>query len=213
MQLDRLLTCIAAASGLALAVVPALIVPVPAQAQSSAPASPSTGKGMKLLKLSVTGNQRVSTADIDSAMTVSVGQRVTRADLQANLNAIIGVYRKANVGASFKQKMTIPHPGQVLLTYMIEEQAAEAPQAAAVLRVDKVTFEGNKQIKSEAIQSVIMLRPGDPVDEKAVSANMQAILALYKKAGTGVQITPNATYPQPNHAIVDYQIVEKAAPE
>ncbi len=180
-------------------------------ADSAAPGVAQKGGSMRLLKLSVTGNQRVSIADIDSAMTISVGQRVTRADLAANLNAIVSVYRRANVGAGFKQKMTIPRPGQVLVAYMIEEQAAPGPQAPAVLHVDRVTFEGNKQIHSEAIQSAITLKPGDTVDTGKVSANMQAILALYKKAGVGAQITPSATYPQANHAVIDYRIEEKAA--
>ncbi len=210
---------VAIACGLSLAaaavLMPATGRPALAQGSSAADAA-STGEaqkghGMKLLKVSVTGNQRVSTAAIESAMTISVGQRVTRADLAANLNAIVDVYRKANVGAGFKQRMTIPHPGQVLVAYMIDEQAAPSPQAAAVLRVDRVTFEGNKQVHSDAIQSAITLKPGDTVDTAKVSANMQAILALYKKAGVGAQITPSATYPQPNHAVVDYKIEEKAA--
>ncbi len=199
-----MLVRIALASGLALASVPALICPPPAAAQT-------VGKGMKLLKLSVTGNKQVPTASIDSAMTISVGQKVTRADLAANLNAIIDVYRRANVGAGFKQKMTIPRPGQVLVEYMIEEQAAPPAQAPAVLRADKVTFEGNKQVKSDAIASVITIQPGAKLDEAMVSSNMQAILALYKKANVGVEITPSASYPQPNHAIVDYRIQEKAS--
>lgn len=205
---DRLLVRIMLASALALVAQPVSQVglTVSARAQGTA----TTGKGMKLLKITVTGNRRVSTADINSAMTISIGQTVKRADLQSNLNAILDVYRKANVGASFKQKMTIPRPGQVLVAYMIEEQAAPPAQAAAVLRADRVTFEGNKQITSGAIQSVITIKPGDPVDEAKVSTNMQAIMALYKKAGIGVQITPGATYPQPNHAIVDYRIQEKA---
>ena len=199
-----MLVRIALISGLALATLPALIHPAPASAQTS-------GKGMKLLKLSVTGNKQVPTAALDSAMTISVGQKVTRADLAANLNAIIDVYRKANVGAGFRQKMTIPHPGQVLVEYMIEEQAAPPPQAPTVLRADKVTFEGNKQVTSDAISSVITIKPGAPVDTAMISSSMQAIMALYKKANVGVQITPSFSYPQPHHAIVDYRIEEKAA--
>ena len=177
---DRMRDRAALACGLSLALA-AVLVPAagrPAWAQTSGAADAGAsdgaqkGRGMKLLKVSVTGNQRVSTAAIESAMTISVGQRVTRADLAANLNAIVDVYRKANVGAGFKQKMTIPHPGQVLVAYMIDEQAPSSPQAAAVLRVDRVTFEGNKQVHSDAIQSAITLKPGDPVDTAKVSANM-----------------------------------------
>ncbi len=199
-----MLVRVALASALAWAAVPALVNPAPAWAQTA-------GQGMKLLKLSVTGNKQVSTESIDSAMTVSVGQKVTKADLAANLNAILGVYRKANVGAGFKQKMTIPRPGQVLVQYIIDEQAPLPPQAAPVLRADKATFEGNKQIKSDAIEQVITIKPGTPLDNPTVSSNMQAIMGLYKKANVGVQITPSVSYPQPNHAIVDYKIVEKAA--
>jgi outer membrane protein assembly factor BamA len=107
--------------------------------------------------------------------------------------------------------MTIPRPGQVTVAYVIEEQAAPPAQGPAVLRVDRVTFEGNKRVKSDAIQSAITLRPGDVVDDAKVGANMQAIMALYKKAGVGVKITPGASYPQPNHAVVDYRIEEKSA--
>ena len=212
---DHPLVRLALASALALAAMPALQPATPAMAQPAGDAATDApavkSKGMKLLKVSVTGNHRVPTADIAAAMTVHVGQTVKRADLQANLNAILDVYRRANVGAGFKQKMTIPRPGQVLVAYMIEEQAAPPAQAATVLRADKVTFEGNKQITSEAIQSAITLKPGEPVDEAKVSANMKAIMALYKKANIGVQITPGATYPQPNHAVVDYRIQEKPA--
>ena len=197
----------ALACALLLAAAPACIVAAPVRAETPA------GKGMKLLKLTVTGNSRVPTADLEQAMTVHVGDKVTRADLAANMNAIVDVYRKANVGAGFKQRMTIPRPGQVLVAYMIQEQAAPPPQAAAVLRVDRVTFEGNKQVSSDKIASAITLRPGDAVNEARVSSNMQAILALYKKANVGVQITPGASYPQPNHAVVDYRIEEKAAPQ
>jgi len=206
---DRLLVRLAVASVLSLGVLPGLaaITAVPAAAQTGA----STSKGMKLLKLTVTGNKQVPTDAIEAGMTIHVGDKVTKADVAANMNAIVDVYRKANVGAGFKQKMTIPRPGQVIVAYMIEEQAAPPPQAAAVLQLDKVTFEGNKQVKSDTIQSAITLKPGQAVDEAAVSGNMKAIMALYKKANVGVQITPSATYPQPNHAVIDYKIEEKAA--
>ena len=206
---DRSFVRAALASGLLLSAAPAFMLRASPAASAQ---SETAGKGMKLLKMTVTGNQRVPTADIEQAMTVHVGDRVTRTDLAANLNAIVDVYRKANVGAGFKQRMTIPRPGQVLVAYMIEEQAPPPPQAAAVLQADKVTFEGNKRITSDAIQSVITLKPGDPVDSAKVSANMAAILALYKKANVGVQISPSATYPQPNHVVLDYKIDEKASP-
>ncbi len=164
---------------------------------------------MKLQRIEVIGNHRVPTTDIDSAMTVHVGQKVTRADLVANENAVVDVYRHANVGASLKQRLTIQPSGAATVAYLITEQAAPAPQGPAVLRVDKVTVEGNSLITTEAIDSVITLRPGDTVDEAKVTTNMQAILALYKKKNVGAQIMPSATYPQPNHAIVDYKITEK----
>nr|WP_321984885.1 POTRA domain-containing protein [uncultured Lichenicoccus sp.] len=164
---------------------------------------------MKLQRIEVIGNHRVPTADIDSAMTVHVGQKVTKADLAANENAVVGVYTHANVGASLKQRLTIQPSGAVTAAYIITEQAAPAPQGPAVLRLDRVTVEGNSLITTQAIDSAITLHPGDVVDEARVAANMQAILALYKKKNVGAQIVPSATYPQPNHAVVDYKITEK----
>ena len=188
--------CAATAPGLGLVVTP------------SAHASTASSRPMKLLKLTVVGNKQVPTSAIDQAMTVSVGQTVTKADLQANFQAIVGVYRHANVGASFKQKMTIPRPGLVRVEYLISEEAAPPPQAAAVLRLDKVTFEGNKHMSSDKIAAAIPLKPGDVVNDQNVTATAQAIVALYKKAGIGVKVTPNPSYPQPNHVILDYQIAE-----
>lgn len=163
---------------------------------------------MKLQRIEVIGNHRVPTADIDSAMTVHVGQKITKADLAANENAVIDVYKHANVGASLRQRLTVQPSGAATVAYLITEQAAPAPQGPAVLRVDKVTVEGNNKITTDAIDSVITLHPGDIVDEAKVTANMQAILALYKKKNVGAQIVPSATYPQPNHAVVDYKITE-----
>jgi outer membrane protein assembly factor BamA len=211
-KFDRFRLRFAMVSGLCVALPAAAIVsaPAPSTAQESSASAAHSNQPMKLLKLSVSGNGRVPTADIDSAMTVRVGQKVTRADLQANLNAIVDVYRKANVGARCRLRLTIPRPGQASVAYMIEEQAAPVARASAVLRLDRVTFEGNKQIKSNIIGSAITLKPGDAVDDAEVRASQQAIMALYKKAGIGVKITPGASYPQPNHAIVDYRIEEQA---
>ncbi len=194
------------ASGLSVAMPISFGLDVAGMAQAQAQSGSS--QGMKLLKLTVTGNRQVPTATIEQAMTVSVGQKVTRADLAANFNAIVDVYRHANVGAGFKQKMTIPRPGQVRVEYMIEEQAPLPPQAPAVLRLDQVRFEGNKKVSSDTIRSAITLKPGDVVNNDGVVASMNAILAQYKKANVGVKITPSASYPQPNHAVVDYSIVE-----
>ncbi|TLU74487.1 hypothetical protein FE263_04765 [Lichenicoccus roseus] len=180
-------------------------------ALAATPALAQAPKVMKVQRIEVIGNHRVPTADIDNAMTVHVGDKVTKADLVANENAVVGVYQHANVGASLKQRLTIQPSGAVTVAYLITEQAAPAPQGPAVLRVDRVTVEGNSKVSTQEIDGVITLHPGDVVDEAKVSANMQAILALYKKKNIGVQIAPSATYPQPNHAVVDYKITEGAS--
>ena len=197
----------ALASGILLAALPAGLLAAP----SAACAQAAADQGIKLLRISIVGNHRVPTADIRRALPVHAGETVSKADLLAGMNAIVDVYRKANVGASFKARMTAPHPGEAAVTYLIQEQAAPAAQAAAVLRLDKVTFEGNKKVASDAIASVLTLKPGEVVSDAAVSANRDAILALYKKKNVGAQITPEATYPQPNHVVLDYRIEEKAA--
>ncbi|WP_428390605.1 POTRA domain-containing protein [Lichenicoccus sp.] len=208
MNRKRVLVRVLLASSLCVATVPGAEIGLATSAQAQASAASS--RPMKLLKLTVVGNKQVPTSAIDQAMTVSVGQKVTKADLQANFQAIVGVYRHANVGASFKQRMTIPRPGLVRVEYMITEEAAAPPQAPAVLRLDKVTFEGNKRMSSDKIAAAIKLKPGDVVNEQNVTATAQAIVALYKKAGIGVKVTPSPSYPQPNHVILDYRIAETA---
>jgi len=193
----------AALGGLLLLPPAGLLASAPRLALAAQPAS------MKLVRVTVSGNHQVPTAAIRRAMTIHPGETVTRADLQANLNAIVDVYRKANVGASFKQRLTISPNGRTDVAYLIAEQAPQAAPAPAVLRVDHVTFEGNKAVSSDAIRSVITLRPGQPVSNADVAANMQAIMQLYRKKNVGVTITPNASYPAPNQAVIDYRIAEK----
>ena len=208
LKTDRLPLRVLLSSGLCLATIPALtpalLIP------TAAHAAVDSSQSMKLLKLAVTGNKQVPTSSIEQAMTLHVGERVTRADLATNFNAVVDVYRKANVGAKFKQKMTIPRPGQVRVEYIIEEQAPLPPQAPATLRLDQVTFEGNKKIPDATIRSAIPLKPGDIVTNDKVASTLRAIVGLYKKAGIGVKVTPSASYPQPNHAVVDYKIEEQA---
>ncbi len=203
---DRLFMRMIMASSLSLA-APALVLST--SGPVSAAGEAASTQEMKLLKLEIVGNKQVPTASIDQAMTVHVGERVTRADLAANFNSVVDVYRRANVGARFKQKLVIPRPGLVRVEYIIEEQAAPPPQAPAVLRLDKVTFEGNKRIADEKIEAAIPLKPGEAVSNAGVASTQQAIVALYKKANIGVKITPSATYPQPNHVVINYRIEEQ----
>ena len=94
----------------------------------------------------------------------------------------------------------------VEVQWLIGEQAAQAPQA---LVVDEVVFTGNKKVSTADLQAATALKAGSEVSNDTVSADQQAIQALYKKKNVSMSVGMTPTYPTPGHAVVTWTIVEK----
>ena len=166
-------------------------LPTPALAQSSA--------SYTLRKVTFVGNNQVPSAELQAALPYGVGQKVDHDGLQADMDAISGVYRKHNVGASVSQRMTAT--GHVAtVTYTFTEQAPVAPTVVHVgVTADTVTASGNSRI-----------RPGGPITTPAIQAAQVAIIALYKKANIGCTVNSDWTNAgQPQHVNLVFRIVEK----
>jgi outer membrane protein assembly factor BamA len=169
--------------------------------------APGPDAPLKLSLLSITGNSQVKTADLDAALPFHQGDTVTRNQITEGTNDLIGVYRKQNVGGHFGTKTTFLG-NTVKVYYMITEDAPAAAPAKAQLVVDNVVVSGNKQVKTADIDAAIKLKPGAPVNEDAVRADMSAIQGVYKKANVGMSVVPDFAYPQPNHVVITYKITE-----
>ncbi len=178
------------------------VLPTPALAQSSA--------SYTLRRVTFVGNNQVPSAELQAALPYGVGQKVDHDALQANMDAITGVYRKHNVGASVSQRMTAT--GHVAtVTYTFAEQAPVAPTVVHVgITADNVTAAGNSRIKTADIVAASGIRPGGPVTTQSIQAAQAAIIALYKKANIGCTVNSDWTNAaQPQHVNLVFRIVEK----
>ena len=163
-----------------------------------------------LRRLTFVGNSQVPTAELQAALPYGVGQTVDHAALQANMDAITGVYRRHNVGANVSQRVTATGHGATL-TYTFAEQAPVAPTVTHVgITADTVTVFGNSRIKTADILAASGIRPGGPVTTQSIEAAQTAIVALYKKANIGSTINTDWTKAaQPQHVNLVFRIVEK----
>ena len=177
-------------------------LPTPARAQS--------GASYTLRRITFVGNNQVPSAELQAALPYGVGQKVDHDALQADMDAISGVYRKHNVGTSISQRMTAT--GHVAtITYTFAEKAPVAPTVTHVgVTADTVTASGNSRIKTADILAASGIRPGSPVTTQSIQAAQAAILALYKKANIGCTVNSDWTNAaQPQHVNLVFKIVEK----
>ncbi len=181
--------------------IPAAL-PTPAQAQA--------GASYTLRRVTFVGNAQVPSAELQAALPYGVGQTVDHAALQANMDAITGVYRKHNVGANVSQRMTATGHAATI-TYTFAEQAPVAPTVTHVgITADTVTVTGNSRIKTADILAASGIRPGGPVTTQSIQAAQASIVALYKKANIGSTINTDWTQAsQPQHVNLVFRIVEK----
>ncbi len=177
-------------------------LPTPARAQA--------GASYTLRRVTFVGNSQVPTAELQAALPYGAGQTIDHDALQANMDAITGVYRKHNVGANVSQRMTATgHSATV--TYTFAEQAPVAPTVVHVgVTADTVTASGNSRIKTADIVAASGIRPGGPVTTQAIQAAQVAIIGLYKKANIGCTVNSDwSNASQPQHVNLVFRIVEK----
>ncbi len=186
--------------------VASVAAPVVAPAAFAAGSPPAADAPLKLKKLVITGNKDVTTEEIMAALPFHQGDTVTQNQIAEGVQDVLGVYKKKNVGVSFGQKMKFIGNKDVEVQWLIGEQAAQAPQA---LVVDEVVFTGNKKVSTADLQAATALKAGSEVSNDTVSADQQAIQALYKKKNVSMSVGMTPTYPTPGHAVVTWIIVEK----
>ncbi|WP_342628137.1 POTRA domain-containing protein [Nguyenibacter vanlangensis] len=200
--LARAALAVTVATGTAAAVLP--------QTAAFAAAPPAPNAPLKLKSLVVTGNKQVTTDEILAAIPFHQGDTVTRNQIDAAVQDVMGVYQKKNVGLKFGEKLKFAG-NAVNIQWIIEEQAPQAPAAPAALVVDKIVFEGNKKISSDDLAAAIPLHAGSPIDQASMAAAQTAVQKLYQKRDITASIQAVPTQPQgDNHVILTFQISEKS---
>ena len=118
-------------AGTAIPVLTTLPLMTPARAQS--------GASYTLRRVTFVGNAQVPSAELQAALPYQAGQTIDHDALQANMDAISGVYRRHNVGANISQRMTATGHAATI-TYTFAEQAPVAPTVTHVgITADTVT--------------------------------------------------------------------------
>jgi outer membrane protein assembly factor BamA len=93
--------------------------------------------------------------------------------------------------------------------------AAAAPAAAladTTYPLDKVSVVGNSQVPTATLDAVIQEKPGTKVTKDEIIADQDNIVAAYKKANVGMQITVLLATKSDKHVEVTFKVDEKAAP-
>ncbi len=176
----------------------------------AAPALAAITGSYTLSRVTFQGNAQVSTEELQAALPYKAGDSIDQAGLQADADAVAGVYRKHNVGASIGQRFSMLH-NKATLAYTLDEKAPVAPTVVHVgITADTVTVTGNARVKTADILAAANIRPGQTVTQDQVQAAQAAISALYKKANVGSSVGFDFTKAaQPQHINLVFKIVEK----
>ncbi|GBR71996.1 POTRA domain-containing protein [Gluconobacter kanchanaburiensis] len=184
--------------GMTLAVAPltAMTITNTASAAIPAPTVP-----LKLMTVAVQGNHHVATADILQAFGYHAGDIVTRNDLIEGQKRVSALYSARNVGAELAEQMRIAGKG-ISVKLVLEEQADAAPAGPVALVLDKVEFQGNRKVSTEALEAATKLRAGGPVSNDLLAGDQRAIQALYQAKKVSGSIQPQVTYPNHDQHVV-----------
>jgi outer membrane protein assembly factor BamA len=162
-------------------------------------------------KVIIAGNAQVPSDTLKAVVQEKAGQKVTKDAILADQDAIVAVYKKANVGMSIKVLLATKSNGHVEVTFKIDEQAAPPPEKVVTdLHLAHVTFVGNKVVSTEKLMAADGEKPGEVVTSDTVKAAQARIAAAYKdvKEPVAVEVDMSATYPSPGQVDILWTLKE-----
>ena len=87
--------------------------------------------------------------------------------------------------------------------------AATATAAPSSWTLQKVTFQGNRQVPTDELQAALPIQPGDKLDQSGVQSELDAISAVYSKHNVGVGISQRLSA-LGKKASITYTLTEQA---
>jgi outer membrane protein insertion porin family len=163
-----------------LLVVAVVMMAVPSSAQAPG----------RVAAIEVQGNQRIETDTIRSYMLVQPGDPADPDRLDRSLRALFatGLFRDVEIR---------PEGNRVIV------RVAENPI------VNRVGFEGNRRVTSDALRSEVQLRPRGVFTPAAAQADRQRILEIYARRGRfGATVEPKIIELDQNRVDVVFEITE-----
>jgi outer membrane protein insertion porin family len=120
--------------------------------------------GAVIREIRVTGNRRVEPETVKSYLTFSVGQRYDSYKADESFKALFAT-------GLFKD-VAIDLHGNVVVITLVENPI-----------INKVAFEGNKDIKAETLEAEVQLKQRSVYTRARVQADVQHILDVYRRSG------------------------------
>lgn len=75
--------------------------------------------------------------------------------------------------------------------------------------IDAITFSGNTEISSAQLASAMKLKAGDRISREAMKTDLRRIVALYRKDGHNLSVSPDISHPSVGHVAITIKIDEK----
>jgi outer membrane protein insertion porin family len=141
------------------------------------------------------GPQAISDSLVRSNIRVKEGEHYNRAAIDEDV-------RNLHATGYFQNIVVLEDrsPLGITLLYVLEAKP----------RLSDILFSGNKKFSTRKLRKKVTAKVGDPLDERKLFADVQAIRELYQKSGypqTKVQYVPNIV-PGTGRAAVTFEIVE-----
>jgi outer membrane protein insertion porin family len=173
--------------------LPAMLVCGPyraAEAQTTAPATNATQAGGTIAGITVTGNERIEAATIESYMVVQPGDTFDQDRINDSLKTLYATGLFKNV--------SITRQGSTLNVAVVENPT-----------VDQVLFSGNKIVVDKDAAAAISLKPRSVFTPAAAEADRRTLLDLYAKKGYfDATVTPNIILLPDNRVNVVFQCTD-----
>lgn len=87
-----------------------------------------------------------------------------------------------------------------------------APPAAGAATdsplVDSIAFSGNTKLSAAALSKDAKLKVGDKLSRENMKAEIERIVALYRKSGYNLSISPDIQHPADGHVTITFKIDE-----
>jgi outer membrane protein assembly factor BamA len=139
-------------------------------------------------KVTITGNNSVSTDKLMAVVQEHPGSKVTVDDILADRDAISKVLESAHVLGSVKPSIKT-QGGKSEIVFAIDDQGIHAPTVVTVApKLDAQIFDGNASIASDKLAAASGLTPGEDLNNDKILAAEQAIFATYKAAKLPVSV-------------------------
>jgi len=150
----------------------------------------ASAQGAVIRSINVEGNRRVEPETVRSYLTFSSGDTYDPAEVNQSLKNLFAT--------GLFQDVRIRHQGSTVIVVVVENPI-----------VSRVAFEGNREIEDDTLASEVQLKPRAVYTRARVQADVQRILALYRRQGLyAAQVNPKIINLDNNRIDVVFEITE-----